>query len=108
MKKALVAILLIVIGLNFFKKEMVFYTPVKIPTSLMSMTIPPFGIFIEKKYKNEGNGSGSLLQHEKKHWAQYKRMGLIKFYFQYSKEFIKYGRYAGPMEKEARGEIKIK
>jgi hypothetical protein len=26
MKKALVAILLIVIGLNFFKKEMVFYT----------------------------------------------------------------------------------
>lgn len=108
MKKIFAAILVLVIGLNFLKKEMVFYTPFKIPTSLMAMTIPPFGIFIENKYKNEGNGSRSILQHEKKHWAQYKRMGLIKFYFQYAKEFVKYGRYNAPMEKEARGQIKIK
>lgn len=102
MKKVIPVFIIIIIGLNIIKKEMIFYTPINIPGSLMAMTIPPFGIFIEKKYRNEGNGPKSIIRHEKVHWTQYKKMGLLQFYYRYFAELIKYGRFDGPMEVEAR------
>ncbi len=55
-------------------------------------TIPPFGIFIEGKYKDEGDGKGSLLAHERIHWEQYQKMGFFNFYYEYLSEYIKHGR----------------
>jgi len=102
MKKTIIIFLVIVITLNFFKGEKVFYTPINIPGNQMAMTIPPFGIIIEREYKNEGSGRGTLLRHERVHWSQYKRMGLFGFYGKYFSEYIRVGRFKGSMEREAR------
>ena len=88
-KKLILVFLILIILLNLYDKERVFYTPIQIPGSLMAMTIPPFGIIIEKQYKNQPNKPGSLIRHEKAHWAQYKRMGLLNFYYNYLIELIK-------------------
>jgi hypothetical protein len=101
-KKLILVFLILIILLNLYDKERVFYTPNQIPGSLMAMTIPPFGIIIEKQYKNQPNKPGSLIRHEKAHWGQYKRMGLLNFYYNYLIELIKDGRKKGPMETEAR------
>jgi hypothetical protein len=102
MKKLLIIFVIIVTLLNLFTGERLFYTPVDIPGKQMAMTIPPFGIIIEKKYKNEGSGRGTLLRHERVHWNQYKKMGLIGFYYNYFSEYLKYDRFYGSMEIEAR------
>lgn len=104
MKKILIIIsIIILIVLLFGKKERVFYLPFDIPGSQMAATIPPFGIFIEKKYKYEGSGCGTILAHEKIHWQQYRRMGFFKYYSEYLKEYIKNGRiHKNWMEVEAR------
>lgn len=68
----------------------------------MAATIPPFGIFIEKEYRDEGNGSSSILRHERVHWDQYKKMGLVRFHYCYLSEYIKHGRIHHSMEEEAR------
>lgn len=73
-----------------------------LPGKIMAMTIPPFGIFIEKKYESEGNQSGSILAHERIHWLQYQELGLWKFYVNYFAGYIKYGRFNAPMEIDAR------
>jgi len=65
-----------------------------------AMTIPPFGIFIKKRYKNDKR----ILNHEIIHWEQYQKLGLLTFYFRYFKQFIKYGYDKMPMEIEARYE----
>jgi hypothetical protein len=36
------------------------------------------------------------------HWYQIDRMGLIKFYWEILKEYIRHGIYTGPLELEAR------
>lgn len=64
----------------------------------MAATIPPFGTFIESKYKK----NRSILNHEMAHWNQYNRMGFVGFYKTYFSEYVKYGRKHGPMEIEAR------
>lgn len=88
---------------NFFNSERVIYLPFDIPGPQMAATIPPFGIFIEAKYKDEGDGKGSILAHEKVHWDQYERMGLFKFYYEYFSEYLKHGRIHNHwMEVEAR------
>jgi len=85
------------------KKERVIYLPFDIPGKQMAATIPPFGIFIENKYKSESCGCGSILSHEKIHWDQYKRLGLIGFYYQYISQYLKHGRIHNHwMEVEAR------
>ena len=56
---------------NQVKREQVVYLPFDLPGKQMAATIPPFGIFIEGKYKDEGDGKGSLLAHERIHWEQY-------------------------------------
>lgn len=68
----------------------------------MAATIPPVGIFIEDKYKNEGDGPGSILRHERVHWEQYRKMGLVSFHYCYLSEYIKHGRIHNWMEEEAR------
>ena len=102
MKKLLIIFVIIITLLNIFKGERIFFTPINIPGKQMAMTIPPFGIIIEKKYKNEGGGRGTLLSHERVHWNQYKKMGLFGFYYNYFSEYVKYGRFNGSMEIEAR------
>ena len=95
-------LILLILILNIDKKERVFYLPFDIPGTQMAATLPPFGIFIEEVYKSEGDLSGSLLRHEKVHWSQYKKMGLIKFYYSYTSEYLKHGRIYNWMEEEAR------
>ena len=95
----LVLIPFVIFCLNLSKKERVYYIPFDIPGPQMAITIPPFGIFIEKKLKN----NKSVLRHEEVHWNhQYCKMGLFGFYSQYFSEYSKYGRKYGPMEVEAR------
>lgn len=99
-------LLVFIVFLSFFifKEDKIYYIPFDIPGSQMAATIPPFGIFIEKKYK----GDKSLLNHELVHWDQYDRMGFFGFYSTYISEYIKYGRKYGPMEVEARKLSKLK
>ena len=86
------------------KKNKIYYIPFEIPGSQMAATIPPFGIFIESKYKYEKD----LINHELVHWDQYNRMGLCMFYYTYFSEYLKFGRKYGPMEVEARKLSKLK
>lgn len=65
-----------------------------------AMTIPPFGIFV----KHEHRGNDKILNHDKIHWKQYKRMGLFMFYFRYLSQLLFIGYDYMPMEMEARYE----
>jgi|GEM_PF-2964277 len=95
--------LLIVFSLNLVKHEFVFYIPFNIPGAQMAATIPPFGIFIESEYKNENPAAPcSILKHEKIHWNQYRRMGLVTFYLNYLGCYMRSGRINNWMEDEAR------
>jgi hypothetical protein len=79
--------------LNIFKKQYVFYIPFEIPGKQIAATIPPFGVFIESRYKYENkNRPKSIYMHEKVHWSQYEKMGLFSFYFNYLKSYINSGR----------------
>jgi hypothetical protein len=107
MKKLIKVLFLVILGFmiysNQVKKEQVVYLPFDLPGDLMATTIPPFGIFIEEKFKNEGDGKGSLLAHELIHWKQYQKMGFFNFYYEYLSEYIKHGRVNDHwMEVEAR------
>ena len=108
MIKATLSIVIIsilsVFTLDSTKKERVFYLPFDIPGSQMAATIPPLGIFIEEKYRGEGEGPGSILAHERIHWhQQYCKMGLVRFYSEYIDGYLEHGRKHGhPMEVEAR------
>lgn len=104
MKKLLFLLVFVLLFLITIKKNIIYYTPIDIPGTQIAATIPPFGIFIEKKYKN----NKSLLNHEMVHWDQYNRMGVFGFYSTYFSEYLKYGRKYGPMEKEARKLSKLK
>lgn len=73
-----------------------------LPGSLMAVTIPPFGIFIENKYKDEGDGKGSILAHERIHWLQYQERGLFEFYNDYISGWLRDGRLYNEMEADAR------
>jgi hypothetical protein len=104
MKKYFLIVSCVLVLYFINKKDKIYYIPFDIPGSQMAATIPPFGIFIEKKYK----GDKSLLNHELVHWDQYDRMGFFGFYSTYISEYIKYGRKYGPMEVEARRLSKLK
>jgi len=95
-------LILLAMILNLTKTERVFYLPFDIPGTQMAATLPPFGIFIEDKFEDEGDGPGSILKHEKVHWKQYQRMGLIRFYYTYLTLYAKHGRINNWMEEEAR------
>lgn len=104
MKRIYLLLVLCFLSFTILKDNKIYYLPFDIPGSQMAATIPPFGIFIESKYK----GNDDLLNHELVHWDQYQRMGLLIFYKTYISEYIKYGRKYGPMEVEARKLSKLK
>jgi hypothetical protein len=104
MKKYILISITLFLLYSLIKEDKIYYIPFDIPGSQMAATIPPFGIFIEKKYK----GDKSLLNHELVHWDQYNSMGVFGFYSTYLSEYVKYGRKYGPMEVEARKLSKLK
>jgi len=97
-------LILMIMFLNIIKTQSIFYIPFDINGKQMAITIPPFGSFIEEKYRQDKG----ILCHEKAHWTQYERMGLFSFYSTYLKEYKEYhGRFNGPMEVEARKLTKV-
>lgn len=60
--------------------------------------IPPFGIFIKESEKN----NIALLEHEKIHWKQFQREGLLPFTLNYLKEATTKGYDKNKYEIEAR------
>ena len=64
----------------------------------VAITLPPIGIFALP----EQVASPTLAKHEGKHWEQYQRMGLLKFYAMYAYYSLRYGYRNNPMEVEAR------
>jgi hypothetical protein len=79
------------------KAPKIYYVNYLLPP-FRAMTIPPFGIFIKKEYKNDLQ----ILEHDLIHWRQYKRMGLFLYYFRYFIQLIIIGYDTMPMEMEAR------
>ena len=75
----------------------VFYTKWILPP-FRGMTIPPLGIFIHTRHKD----NHKILEHDLIHWKQYKRMGLFLFYFRYFIQLLIIGYDTMPMEMEAR------
>jgi hypothetical protein len=69
-----------------------------VPLNYNAITLPPFGILIDKKQAN----NKALLDHENIHWQQYQRMGLLPYYFKYAVDYLHYGYDHHPMEIEAR------
>jgi hypothetical protein len=69
-------------------------------TGFTGVALAPFGIYILPESLN----SEALIRHEQVHWAQYQRMGTVKYYATYAYQVLKYGYRNAPMEREARGE----
>jgi hypothetical protein len=88
----------LILTLNYFKTYRIYNLPFNLPNQLRASTIPPLGTFMSKQYKN----SKQVILHEKYHWYQYEKMGLISFYYEYLTEYVKKGRFDHWMEKEAR------
>jgi hypothetical protein len=62
------------------------------------ITLPPWGIYIRR----ECLADDRLCRHEQAHWAQYQRMGAVKFYAVYLWGLVRHGYRDHPMEIEAR------
>ena len=62
------------------------------------VTLPPFGIYILAERMQDDR----LIRHEQAHWAQYQRMGAIRFYLTYIWQVLRYSYRNAPMEIEAR------
>lgn len=63
-----------------------------------AITLPPWGI-----YYVPGTLVGPrLTKHEAAHWAQYERMGAIRFYVGYIALWVRHGYQNHPWEVEAR------
>jgi hypothetical protein len=73
-----------------------------LPFKLRGATLPPFGIFIKTEHVN----NEKIINHDLIHWKQYKRMGLLMYYFRYIIQLIIIGYDTMPMEMEARQEEK--
>lgn len=68
------------------------------PFNFGAITLPPWGVFFVKPWDEESN----LWKHEAVHWAQYERMGAVRFYATYLWYQLRYGYRNNPMEIEAR------
>lgn len=66
----------------------------KLPFNYNAITVPPFGIF-------STSNEVALIEHERVHWQQYQRMGLLPYYINYAIGSAQ-GYDANPMEMEAR------
>jgi len=67
-------------------------------TGFAGVALAPWGIYILPEFlSNEG-----LVRHEQVHWAQYQRMGTLRYYLTYVFQVLRYGYRNAPMEVEAR------
>jgi hypothetical protein len=62
------------------------------------VALAPWGIYILPEHL----GNQRLIQHERQHWQQYQRMGLLRYYVTYLWGLVRYGYRNHPMEIEAR------
>lgn len=62
------------------------------------VTLPPFGIYIRERCLADDQ----LCRHERAHWAQWQRMGTVRFYAVYLWLLARHGYDEHPMELEAR------
>lgn len=67
-------------------------------SGVRAITLPPFGVYIRDGYQADLR----IQKHEAVHWAQYERMGLLRFYTTYVWYSWTYGYWDNPMEVEAR------
>jgi len=67
-------------------------------TGFDGITLPPFGIFIVQERLNDQR----LRRHERAHWDQAQRLGVIRFYARYLWLNLRHGYKNNPMEIEAR------
>ena len=67
-------------------------------TGFHGVTLPPLGVYILA----ERLGDAVLVRHEIAHWAQYERMGALRYYLTYAWQVLRYGYRSAPMELEAR------
>ena len=70
-------------------------------TGFAGITVAPWGIYILPENLTNTN----LIRHEQVHWAQWQRMGTVRFYATYLWQVARYGYWNAPMEREARGEL---
>jgi len=70
----------------------------KLPFNYNALTLPPFGIRVQNKNKN----NLLLIKHELVHWKQYRKTGAIIYYLKYGLQKAIYGYDKMPMEIEAR------
>ena len=71
-------------------------------TGFAGVTLAPMGIYILPEHMY----SDSLRRHELIHWAQWQRMGTVRYYATYLWQVLRYGYRNAPMEREARGETR--
>ena len=67
-------------------------------TGYTGITLPPLAIYLLPERMNDDR----LRRHEAAHWAQYRRMGAIRFYVTYLWLLARHGYRDHPMEVEAR------
>jgi hypothetical protein len=65
-------------------------------TRWAGLALPPLGAWVED-LNNE-----RLVRHELIHWAQWQRMGTVRYYATYLWQVLRYGYRNAPMEIEAR------
>ena len=70
-------------------------------TGFHGVALAPWGIYILPEHLTNTN----LVRHEQVHWAQWQRMGTVKYYATYLWQVARYGYRNAPMEREARGEL---
>ncbi len=63
-----------------------------------AITLPPFGIFLDKNRTQPPN----VILHESTHWKQYQEQGLLGFYLGYLANSIIHGYSHNPYEVAAR------
>jgi hypothetical protein len=101
MKKMLIIFVIVLLPIICFNNKKIYYVEY-LPFNFKGMTIPPIGIFINEKYKNEKDKSGSLLRHETIHWLQYEKLGVFNFYKTYFIEYYRHGYKNNKLEIQAR------
>lgn len=67
-----------------------------LPGDRQAITMPPFGIFVEKEFQN----NLIVIKHEECHWRQYQKKGLLNFYADYIKLKRRHSYQDNPMESE--------
>ena len=72
-----------------------------------AVAFPPLAVFVKSSWWLTVGYTrrAKMIRHERVHWAQYQRMGLIRFYTAYIYGRLRYGYRDHPMEVEARAGV---